>query len=98
MIGIPPAWVVLGTSNEVVDEDPDISVDEPDDADAPGGPDVADGPGVLPVDPGAGLLPASDVMETVAFLDVTGADEVDSPGWDCEEGLIVVLGPGSEPP
>lgn len=97
MIGIPPACVVLGKSNEVVDDGPEDPLDDPDGADALVEPDVTDGPRILPVDPGAGVLPAFDLMEAVAFLDIAGADEVDSPDWECED-MVVLPVPEPEPP
>lgn len=91
-MGIPPARVVLGTSNEVADEDPEVSVGDPDGADTPAELDVADGPGVLPIEPGAGVLFARDVMEAEAILDIADA------GCDCEGDVVVMPVPGSEPP
>ena len=91
-MGIPPAWVVLGTSNNVADEDPEVSVGDPDGAGTPAELDVADGPGVLPAEPGAGVLFVRDVMEAVAFLDIADAS------CDCEDDAVVMPVPESEPP
>lgn len=92
VMGIPPAWVVLGTSNEVADEDPEVSVGDPDGADTPAELDVADGPGVVAIEPGARVLFARDVMEAVAFLDIADAS------CDCAGDVVVMPVPGSEPP
>ena len=96
VIGIPPGWVGLGTSNDVPEAEPGILAEEPEGADTPVEPDVADGPEYVPVDPGAGVLPAPDVMELVPFFD---SDEVGGIVsllvWDCEEKMLEVPLPGA---
>lgn len=97
VIKLPPAFVVLGTSNEVMDERPEVSVDKLDGANTLVEPDVGVEIDILPLDLGVDLLSVTDLVEAVILFDFVESSEIDFAGWDCEGDVLVVPMPWPAP-